>query len=55
MFDLNMTGVLIYIIVGLIVAYYFNGRDWTDEQYNTRKLHTKFVWGTIRKVLWRSR
>jgi len=32
MFDLNMAGVLVYIIVGLIVAYYFNGRDWTDEQ-----------------------
>jgi hypothetical protein len=28
MFDLNMAGVLVYIIVGLIVAYYFNGRDW---------------------------
>lgn len=27
MFDLNMAGVLVYIIVGLIVAYYFNGRD----------------------------
>lgn len=27
MFDLNMMGVLVYIIVGLIVAYYLNGRD----------------------------
>ena len=28
MFDISIATVVIYIIVGLMVGYYLNGRDW---------------------------
>ena len=31
MFDITITTVIIYIIVGLMVGYYLNGRDWEWE------------------------